>query len=153
MDAFHSYDNVGGFFIGNEMLNVGLDSPAAPYVKAAARDMKSYRDAQGYRNIPIGYSATDSAELRPNLQNYLVCGDNSSEAIDFFGLNAYEWCGQSSYQGSGYINLNNMAKDYPVPIFFSETGCQTVRPRTFGDQAAILGMFLPSTRLISRANT
>jgi len=25
------------------------------------------------------------------LQNYLACGENSANAIDFYGLNAYEW--------------------------------------------------------------
>lgn len=87
MDAFHDYDNIAGFFVGNEMLNVGADSIAAPYVKAAARDMKAYRDSKGYRNIPVGYSATDSAQLRPNLQNYLACGSDASESLDFFSLN------------------------------------------------------------------
>lgn len=32
-----------------------------------------------------------------------------------------------------------MAGDFPVPIFFSETGCNTQGPRTFEDQAAIFG--------------
>lgn len=87
MDAFHSYDNVAGFFVGNEMLTVGPSSAAAPYIKAAARDMKAYRDDKGYREIPIGYSAADIADLRPNLQNYMACGGNASEALDFYSLN------------------------------------------------------------------
>ncbi|KAK5134574.1 hypothetical protein LTR08_006360 [Meristemomyces frigidus] len=139
MDAFHSYDNVAGFFVGNEMLNAGTDSPAAPYVKAAARDMKAYRDNKGYRSIPIGYSAADIAQLRPNLQNYMACGDNAKEALDFFSLNAYEWCGDSSYETSGYQFLQMNASEYNIPIFFSETGCNTPAPRTFGDQSAIFG--------------
>lgn len=73
------------------------------------------------------------------LQNYLVCGLESKASIDFFGLNAYEWCGDNTYDTSGYGALQDMAKDYPVPIFFSETGCNTVRERTFNDQAAIFG--------------
>jgi hypothetical protein len=73
------------------------------------------------------------------LQNFLVCGGNSSQAIDFFGLNAYEWCGATNYQESGYKSLDASAEGYPVPIFFSETGCIKARPRTFDDQAAILG--------------
>ena len=32
-------------------------STAAPYVKAAARDVKAYRDSKNYRDIPVGYSA------------------------------------------------------------------------------------------------
>ena len=87
MDTFQQYDNVAGFFVGNEMLTKGSDSVAAPFIKAAARDMKAYRDNKGYRQIPIGYSAADIPALRPNLQNYLACGSNSSETVDFYSLN------------------------------------------------------------------
>lgn len=41
--------------------------------------------------------------------------------------------------GSGYVNLQEQAKNFPVPIFFSETGCNTPGPRLFEDQAAIFG--------------
>lgn len=71
------YDNLAGVFVGNEVLNFGLflsdsalvsadlvilanGSTAAPYIKAAARDVKAYRDSKGYRAIPIGYSAGTS---------------------------------------------------------------------------------------------
>lgn len=50
-----------------------------------------------------------------------------------------EWCGDSSYTVSGYDQLTAAAANYSVPIFFSETGCNTVKPRTFGDQSAIFG--------------
>jgi len=73
------------------------------------------------------------------LQNYLACGSNASEALDFYGLNAYEWCGATNYEGSGYQFLQQNASDYNIPIFFSETGCNTPKPRTFDDQAAIFG--------------
>jgi hypothetical protein len=139
MDAFHSYENTAGFFIGNEVIALANQSLAAPYIKAAARDLKAYRNSKGYRDIPVGYSAADIAELRPMLQDYLACGSNSSEAIDMFGLNAYEWCGNNNMQTSGYDTLNTYAENYNIPIFFSETGCNTVQPRTFEDQSAIFG--------------
>ncbi|KAF9698063.1 hypothetical protein EKO04_003984 [Ascochyta lentis] len=139
MDEFQQYDNLAGFFVGNEVLTTGNGSVAAPYVKAAARDMKAHREAKKYRNIPIGYSAADIATLRPMLQNYLACGSNASEALDFFSLNAYSWCGNSDYKTSGYEMLEANSTSYSIPIFLSETGCQTVRPRTFQDQTAIFG--------------
>ncbi|KAF2721262.1 glycoside hydrolase family 72 protein [Polychaeton citri CBS 116435] len=145
MDAFHDYDNVAGFFVGNEQLTTGPDSQAAPYLKAAARDMKAYRDKQGYREIPIGYSAADVPALRPNLQNYLACGDDPSEALDFYALNAYEWCGDNTFEGSGYNMLQENASDYNIPIFMSETGCIKPPPRYFQDQAALLGDDMDNT--------
>lgn len=139
MDAFAKYDNTMGFFVGNEVVALNNQSLAAPYVKAAARDLKAYRNKKGYREIPVGYSAADIAELRPMLQNYLACGGNASESIDMFGLNAYEWCGNNDMQTSGYSTLNSYAEVFSIPIFFSETGCNTVQPRTFEDQSAIFG--------------
>ncbi|CAN9421778.1 unnamed protein product [Alternaria alternata] len=139
MDEFHQYDNVAGFFIGNEAITTANGSVTAPYIKAAARDMKAYRDEKGYRSIPIGYSAADIASLRPMLQNYLACGSNASERLDFFSLNAYSWCGQSTYQQSGYDQLEKNSEDLHIPIFMSETGCNTVKPRDFKDQEALFG--------------
>lgn len=145
MDTFHTYDNVAGFFVGNEVLTTPESSVAAPYVKAAARDMKAYRDKKGYRDIPVGYTAADVSALRPMLQNYLACGTNSSDTVDFYGLNAYEWCGQSTYQTSGYQFLQQNASSYNIPIYFSETGCNTPAPRTFDDQSAIFGSDMDGT--------
>jgi hypothetical protein len=139
MDAFSKFDNTLGFFVGNEVIARANQSQAAPFIKAAARDLKAYRDSKGYRKFPVGYSAADIAELRPMLQDYLTCGGNASEIIDMFALNSYEWCDPANFNTSGYANLQSMAIDFPVPIFFSETGCNVPGPRLFEDQAAIFG--------------
>lgn len=145
MDTFIQYDNLAGFWIGNEIINTAAGSPAAPYIKAAVADMKAYRASKNYREVPIGYSAADIAELRPMLQNYLACGDNRDAAIDFYGLNSYEWCGTNTFNGSGYNVLQEQAVDYGTPIFFSETGCNVGGPRTFEDQDSILGPDMEDT--------
>jgi hypothetical protein len=139
MDAFQQYDNLAGFWIGNEVINTLAGSPSAPFIKAAVADMKAYMTGKNYRTIPIGYSAADIAQLRPALQNYLACGDDMDKSIDFYGLNSYEWCGSATYQTSGYDSLQAMSQGYNIPIFFSETGCNVGGPRTFNDQAAIFG--------------
>ncbi|KAJ5818580.1 hypothetical protein N7474_004171 [Penicillium riverlandense] len=145
LDEFVKYDNTAGVFVGNEVLTTPAGSVAAPYVLAAARDVKAYRDQKGYREIPVGYSAADIASLRPMLQNYLACGKNASDRLDFYSLNAYEWCGDSSYTLSGYDMLEKNATGYPIPIFFSETGCNVPPPRTFDDQSAIFGPEMDDT--------
>lgn len=83
--------------------------------------------------------SADIPELRPVLQNYLACGTKEKEAADFFALNVYEWCGVSTFDGSGYSMLQQNASDLNIPIFISETGCKIPRPRLFADQASILG--------------
>ncbi|CZS88337.1 related to beta (1-3) glucanosyltransferase [Rhynchosporium agropyri] len=144
MDAFHQYDNLGGFWIGNEIITSLGGSNAAPFIKAAVADIKAYENLKRYRDIPVGYSAADIAELRPMLQNYLACGSPES-AIDFFGLNSYEWCGTATYETSGYGGLQAMALNYSLPIFFSETGCNVGGDRTFNDQKAIFGSEMMDT--------
>jgi 1,3-beta-glucanosyltransferase GAS1 len=80
------------------------------------------------------------------LHDYLACRPNETERLDFYALNSYEWCGDSAtYQTSGYMALQQMFEDYPLPIFLSEDGCNTVPPRTFNDQQAIFGPEMSGT--------
>jgi 1,3-beta-glucanosyltransferase GAS1 len=115
------------------------NNDAAPYVKAAASDMRLYRDFMGYRPIPIGVvSANLTSDNMFNYQNYLSCGGSES-AIDFFAYNIYSWCGSSSFVTSGYEYLYSMNSNISIPIFFAETGCNNPRNRQFGDLASVLG--------------
>ena len=136
LDAFQNYDNLAGVFVANEAMTRLNGSDAAPFVKSAIRDVKAYRDMKKYRDIPVGYSGADIPELRPMLQNYLACGDDPADAADFFSLNVYEWCGSSTYDGSGYSHLITNSTGVQIPIFISETGCRIPKPRLFTDQAA-----------------
>lgn len=97
------------------------DASSAPYLLTAAADMKTYAKSKNYRSIPIGYSATDTGAL-PMLADYLSCRPNVTERLDFYGLNSYRWCGDSSFQQSGYDVLLNQTSNYNLPIFFSEVG-------------------------------
>ncbi|KAL9113708.1 MAG: hypothetical protein Q9227_002153 [Pyrenula ochraceoflavens] len=146
LDEFQKFDNTAAVFVGNEVLDQASQAAAAPYVLAAARDVKKYRDQKRYRNIPVGYSGADIAQLRPMLQNYFACRPDPQERMDFFALNSYEWCGPyQTYTGSGYVGLQALSANYSIPIFFSETGCMTNPPRNFADQTAIFGPDMVNT--------
>ena len=139
LDTFQGYSNLAGVFVANEALTFLNGSDTAPFVKAAIRDVKAYRQSKNYRDIPIGYSGADIPALRPMLQNYLACGSDPTQAADFFSLNVYEWCGKSSFDGSGYNELVVNATGLQIPIFISETGCHVPEPRYFDDMDSILG--------------
>ncbi|QLQ81575.1 hypothetical protein HG537_0F03360 [Torulaspora globosa] len=136
VDAMHKYPNILGFFAGNEVTNDKTNTHASPFVKAAIRDVKEYIKSQKYRKIPVGYSSNDDADTRENLAQYFACDDDHA---DFYGVNMYEWCGYSSYGTSGYKERTEEFEDYPLPIFFSEFGCNLVRPRPFTEVGALFG--------------
>ena len=57
IEMFAKYPNTLAFFSGNEVINDGPSSKAAPYVKAVTRDIRSYMRARKLREVPVGYSA------------------------------------------------------------------------------------------------
>lgn len=138
VDAMAKYSNTLGFFAGNEVSNNSTNTDASAFVKAAVRDMKSYISGKGYRQLGVGYATNDDAEIRDNLAAYFDCGD-SSESIDFWGYNIYSWCGDSSFTESGYDKQTANFRDYNVPVFFAEYGCNLVQPRQFTEVEALYG--------------
>ncbi|KIX02679.1 uncharacterized protein Z518_08621 [Rhinocladiella mackenziei CBS 650.93] len=139
IDRFAKYDNLLGFFIGDEDISDDSSLDCASSLKAAVRDMKAYIAAREYRSIPLGYAAADLADIRKQQANYLVCGGNPAESVDFYGVNLFSWCGDSSYLESGYNLYTDDLKSMPVPIILSEDGCFETSPRTFSDQQAVFG--------------
>lgn len=125
IDNMHKYPNLLGFFAGNEVILDTENTHSAAYVKAAVRDVKSYMRSKGYRKILVGYAANDHEHTRIPSANYFACGSSAS-AVDFFGINIYEWCDPTSYETSGYRDRVNDFRNYNVPIFFSEYGCNIV---------------------------
>jgi len=138
VDSMASYTNVLGFFAGNEVSNAPNNTDASAFVKAAVRDTKAYIKAQNYRTIGVGYATNDDADIRVNMADYFNCGD-SENSIDFWGYNIYSWCGDSSYQKSGYDVRTEEFSSYSVPVFFAEYGCNEVSPRTFTDVPVLFG--------------
>jgi hypothetical protein len=130
IDAFSKYDNTLLFFSGNEVINDDKTTNCAPYVKATTRDMRQYIANRGYRAIPVGYSAADVEENRFEMAQYMNCG-TSDERSDFYAFNDYSWCDQSSFTTAGWDQKVKKFKDYSIPIFLSEYGCNK-NARTFG---------------------
>ncbi|KAI2628173.1 Glucanosyltransferase-domain-containing protein [Xylaria nigripes] len=130
IDTMQKYKNVIGFFVGNEVIEMANQTVAAAYVKAAVRDTKAYIKSQGYRDtLGIGYATAD-VPSRDTLALYLACQseDGSDSSIDFSGYNIYSWCGFSNYQESSYDQHVDFYRDYPVPVFFAEYGCNVGIP-------------------------
>ncbi|MCJ1319709.1 1,3-beta-glucanosyltransferase gas1 [Xylographa vitiligo] len=136
VDVLAPFTNTLGFFAGNEVSNNASNIDAIPFVKAAVRDTKAYIAARNYRTIGVGYAADDDPAIRAPLEDYLNCGP-AEDAIDFFGYNIYSWCGQSSFQASGYADRTAEFSNYSVPAFFAEYGCNVPEPRLFDETLAL----------------
>lgn len=122
VDELAKYSNVIGFFAGNEVSNAANNTNASAYVKAAARDTKAYIKSKKYRPMGVGYAANDDKPIRDQLASYFNCGP-TEDSIDFFGYNIYSWCGDSSFEASGYNRLIEFFQSYSIPVFFAEYGC------------------------------
>jgi 1,3-beta-glucanosyltransferase GAS5 len=115
VDAFAKYSNVLAFFSGNEVINDGASTAAAPYVKAVTRDMIQYIKSRGYRQIPVGYSAADVSSNRQQMADYMNCGSDDVRS-DFFAFNDYSWCDPSSFTQSGWDQKVKNFSDYSIPL-------------------------------------
>lgn len=135
VEGFMHFNNTLGFFSGNEVINEDSVSEVPAYIRAVTRDIKDYIAKQAPRPIPVGYSAADVRPLLMGTFNYLSCGldNDTSSKIDFFGLNSYSWCGNATFQSSGYDVLVGDFGNTTIPIFFSEYGCNLVTPREFSE--------------------
>ncbi|KAG6891079.1 hypothetical protein C0995_014169 [Termitomyces sp. Mi166 len=139
IDVFSKYDNVLAFNVGNEVV-VQNGTAVAPYVKAAARDVKAYLKSKS-STVLVGYTAINGPTgFRDPLANYLSCDpsntNSDSTAIDLFGLNDYSWCGNSSFEAA-YAQTFGEFAGYNVVAYLSEFGCITSPPRLWTEVDAI----------------
>lgn len=141
MECFKDLPNLLGFFSGNEVINEQSVVEVPQYIRAVTRDMNDYLAKQADRDIPVGYSAADVRPMLADTAAYLSCAisEEPSSRIELFGLNSYSWCGNSSYEDSGYNILVDEFKDTTIPIFFSEYGCIKVSPRPFSEVPVLYG--------------
>ncbi|KAF8078249.1 glycoside hydrolase family 72 protein [Lyophyllum atratum] len=139
IDAFSKYDNVLAFNVGNEVV-VNNGTAVAPFVKAAARDVRAYLNSKSF-SVLVGYAAINGpSNFRDPLANYLSCdlsgGNKDSTAIDIYGLNDYSWCGDSTFQNSYAGTFGDFA-GYNAAAYLSEFGCVSSPPRLWTESGAI----------------
>ncbi|KAG5439784.1 hypothetical protein PCANB_000066 [Pneumocystis canis] len=142
VDAFKKYENLIGFFSGNEVVASEDQTSSLPWIKAVIRDLKLYISIHSKRKIYVGYSATDLNNRLPTAL-YLNCG-NDAHRVDFYAINLYSWCSPSDFHTSGYSQRVQDFSSYTVPIFFSEFGCNRISPRPFDEiQYIYSGLMTP----------
>lgn len=141
VESFHNYNNTLGFFSGNEVINEASVIQVPGYIRAVTRDIKDFVAKRSPRSIPVGYSAADVASSLADTWNYLGCEltNSTSSKIDFFGLNSYSWCGDSSFTTSGYDQVVAQFSNTTIPVFFSEYGCNNISPRMFSEVPVLYG--------------
>lgn len=138
-------------FSGNEIIN---DLPWAefvpPYMRAITCDLKNYIKKNIDRQIPVGYSAADVREVLWDTYNYVACAVDGQESdmsrVDFFALNSYSWCGKdATFQSSSFDDLVDGFEGSPVPVVFSEYGCNETPERYWYETQSICGTDMYNT--------
>jgi hypothetical protein len=85
IDNLRQYPNVLAFNVGNEVVTGVNNTDTLPFIKAAARDIKSYLRSVSSSAL-VGYTSTDGDEnsWRDATANYLTC-DSDATSIDLYG--------------------------------------------------------------------
>lgn len=145
VDTFQKYDNVLSFSVSNELLYQYNQPNVAAVAKALVRDTKAYIVQKGYRSIPVGLVLRDdpNGANTLNAAHFYACG-SAAERADYVGYNQYRWCDYSSPVPQGSINawyeLYDSFKDFPVPVYFSEYGCNAANNRTWTQVPYLFGI-------------
>lgn len=130
IDAMHSYSNMLGFVIGDDVVTDISTNASGPYLKAAVRDMKAYIRQKNYRPIPVGYVGSLYQRQRlpemstgSAISSYLNCG-NQSDTIDFLGVNLanYESISDSLLCKDIRDKYLCIPANYSVPTFIASYG-------------------------------
>ncbi|VUC29909.1 unnamed protein product [Clonostachys rosea] len=138
VDEFAGYDNLLAFTVATATIDNTTDgSLSAPYVKAATRDIKAFRNARGYREIPISYAAFDDQPQLSFSGKYLACGKDE-DSIEMLGVESYALC-ENTTMKSGLSNIHKVFQHYNMPIIFTSAGCieDADGRRDFSDVSAI----------------
>lgn len=78
------------------------------------------------------------------IPDYLNCGDERDNNIDFWGANIRSWCRSSNFNNSGYANVTSDFSSFPVPVFLAAYGCPTASSRDFSEIVTIYGHLMSS---------
>ncbi|CAI6101142.1 unnamed protein product [Clonostachys chloroleuca] len=146
VDEFAGYDNLLAFTVASATMdNTTEGSLSAPYVKAATRDIKAFRDARGYRQIPISYASFDDQPQLSFSSKYLACGDDE-DTIEILGVESYALCEKTAME-SGLSNIYKSFQHYNTPIVFTNAGCieDAEGKRDFSDVSAIFNSSFQDT--------
>ncbi|CAG9975161.1 unnamed protein product [Clonostachys byssicola] len=146
VDEFAGYDNLLAFTVASATMdNTTEGSLSAPYVKAATRDIKAFRNARGYRQIPISYASFDDQPQLSFSGGYLACGDDE-DTIEMLGVESYALCEKTTMK-LGLSSIHRSFQHYNMPIIFTSAGCieDAEGKRDFSDVSAIFNSSFQDT--------
>ncbi|KAJ1040497.1 hypothetical protein NDA11_000351 [Ustilago hordei] len=111
--------------VANEVVTQPSNANAAPFIKAALRDVKAYLSSKA-SSVLVSYSTTHPPngreQWRDMLAYYLTCA-SAATSVDLYALNSYSCCANSSFSASGDSTLTHDFSSLPVPAYLSEFGC------------------------------
>ncbi|KAF2106383.1 Glucanosyltransferase-domain-containing protein [Lophiotrema nucula] len=124
VNSLVGFNNLLGFSIGVTSLRFTANA-AAPYWKAAVRDLKEALKEQQRRAVPIGLSTRlyPAGDNRTNVNelDFFTCDDNH---VDFLGLHLNALDTKNCTPSASIADAAQLFSNATVPIFIDEYGCQ-----------------------------
>ncbi|KAJ6193538.1 Glucanosyltransferase-domain-containing protein [Bipolaris maydis] len=140
VDTMAKFPNTLGVLAGNELINNDATLPVAAVLKAVVRDLKKHmklqNEACGQRILPIGYNAATSGARDKEVLEYLTVGEDHI-SIDFWTCKNYDLKGLSDVTRLEYDDLLHRFTNTCIPIFLSEYGNNSQKPRLFQETTTL----------------
>jgi hypothetical protein len=121
IDGFCGYKNVLGFYLTGSPITV-------PYIRAAARDLKSYVKSKG-RQVPIGYFGSFRGR---GFSDSVNCGEGES-AVDFMAFDDGAVCdnAEKAYRAMDILTADHST--FSIPTFLYNPWCDPQTPANTSD--------------------
>ncbi|EUC42228.1 glycoside hydrolase family 72 protein [Bipolaris oryzae ATCC 44560] len=140
VDIIASFPNTLGILAGNELINNDATLPVAAVLKAVVRDLKIHmklqNEALGQRMLPIGYNAATSGARDQEVLEYLTAGEHET-SIDFWTCKNFNLKELPDVIRAVHNDLLHRFNGTSIPIFLSEYGNNTQKPRIFHETTVL----------------
>ncbi|KAF2109351.1 Glucanosyltransferase-domain-containing protein [Lophiotrema nucula] len=127
VDNMAQYTNTLGFYLSRS-LATPYTGQYDPLMKAAVRDIKNYIRDKNYRQIPVGYFASNANVTSLGYQkDFMACTDDVQTHPDFIGITLVSNQTTDCTNATSIEPLVELFKNTTIPVFVGAYGCNNLQ--------------------------